>query len=215
MQIACHRCGAVLEEGTAFCPSCGAPQIRVNPEPGATPVMPPGTPGELQPPAAPVSLARPLDWGPGFKAAALMGLAAALPSSVPLVSTLCCLWVVGGAALTIKVYQRYHPGEVLTGQGVRLGAVMGLCSFAFWMLFRIAAEALRGGFQQRMVEQLHRSAAANPDPNVQEVVGKLATPEGMAIFVTLMIVIVLVSFVIFGIIGGAIGASVWGRRSSS
>jgi len=215
MQIACHRCGAMLEEGTAFCPSCGAPQIRVNPEQGATPAMPPGTPGNLQPPAEPVGMPGPLDWGAGFKAALLMGLVASLPSSVPIVSALCCLWVVGGAALAVKLYRRSHPGEVTTGQGVRLGAVTGLCAFGFWTLFRIGAEALRGGFRGRMMEQLQRSAATNPDPNVQEVVRKLATPEGMAVFVTLMIVIMLVSFVIFGVAGGAIGASLWGRRERS
>jgi hypothetical protein len=215
MQIACHRCGAVLDEGTAFCPSCGAPQIRVSPE-QATPPMPPGTPGDLQPPAMPVALPAPLDWSVGIKACALMGLVASLPSSVPIVSTLCCLWLLGGAALTVKLYRRWSPvSEITTGQGVRLGAVMGLCTFAFWVVFRIAAEALRGGFRQRMVEQLQRSAATNPDPNVQEVIRKLATPEGIAIFVTLMIVITLFSFVIFGIAGGALGASLWGRRKTS
>src|SRR3954470_18373048 len=101
MQIACHRCGAMLEEGTAFCPQCGAPQIRVETPAAsnqpATPSMPPGTPANLQPAATPVALAPPLDWGVGFKAALLMGVLAAIPASVPIASALCCLWLVGGA----------------------------------------------------------------------------------------------------------------------
>jgi len=215
MQIACHRCGAMLEEGTAFCPACGAPQIRVSADQPATPPLPPGTPGDLQPPATPFGAPAPLDWGVAFKTALMMGAVAAIPSSLPVASALCCLWLVGGAALSVMVYQRSRPGIVTTGMGARLGAVMGLCTFAFWILFRFIIEAARGDFNARMMQELRRSAAANPDPNVQQMVEKLSTPEGIAIFVTVMVVIMLVSFVVFGIIGGAIGASVWGRRGQS
>lgn len=221
MQIACHRCGAVVEEGTAFCPACGAPQIRVNAEnaPATSPV-PPGTPANLQPPATPVPLAQPrMDWGAAFKTALLTGVVAAALSAglanVPLLGVTCCIWLIGGAAFTVKLYQRSRPGIVTTGMGVRLGAVMGLVTFAFWFVFRFIAEAARGNFTARVSEQLQRSAAANPDPQAQQMIQKLATPEGIAIFVTLAVVITLVSFVIFGIIGGAIGASLWGRRSAS
>jgi hypothetical protein len=215
MQIACHRCGAMLEEGTAFCPACGAPQIRVNSDQPASPPLPPGTPGNLQPPATPVGMpgSTRIDWSAAFKVTLITGAVAAIPSSIPVASALCCLWLVGGAALTVKMYQRSRPGLVTTGMGARLGAVMGLCTFGFWLVFRFIVESARGGFTARMMQELQRSAAANPDPNVQQVVQKLNTPEGIAIFVTMMAVIMLFSFVIFGIIGGAIGASVWGRRS--
>src|ERR1051326_7417864 len=55
MDHACHQCGQEIEEGTPFCRHCGAPQIRIpGLEEAATPPMPPGTPGEVQPPAEPV-----------------------------------------------------------------------------------------------------------------------------------------------------------------
>jgi len=39
VELTCHRCGAPVEEGVAFC-HCGAPQIRVSVEPGV-PLPPP------------------------------------------------------------------------------------------------------------------------------------------------------------------------------
>src|SRR3954465_1646398 len=102
MPTTCGLRGAALEEGTAFCPSCGAAQIRVPAgDANASPAFPPGTPANGRPPATPVALARPLDWSVGFKAAVLMGLLASLPSSLPILSLACCLWVIGGAALTV------------------------------------------------------------------------------------------------------------------
>src|SRR3954447_21491594 len=157
MPTTCHRCGAALEEGTAFCPSCGAAQIRVPAgDANASPAFPPGTPGNVQPPATPVALAGPLDWSVGFKAAVLTGLLASVPSSLPILSLACCLWVIGGAALTVLLYQKWKPGMVSTGMGARLGAVAGLFSFLFWFLFKAAGQAVRGSeaFKQQLMQQM-------------------------------------------------------------
>src|SRR5581483_6640411 len=79
MERPCYRCGANVDDTNAFCPQCNAPQIRVAisageagsqhapalgeaPEPvedlrePATGPLPPGTPGELQPPATPMRI---------------------------------------------------------------------------------------------------------------------------------------------------------------
>src|SRR3954467_3157234 len=174
MPSTCHRCGAALDEGTAFCPACGAPQIRVNPvgvNDPATPPLPPGTPGNITPAGTPVALVPiPIDWSVGFKAAALMGLLAGLPTSVRYLSVLCCLWIVGGGALAVMLYQKWKPGATVTsGMGARLGAVAGLFAFAFWFLFNAAAQAAKGmgEFRTELIRQLHEAALKNPDPNAQ------------------------------------------------
>jgi hypothetical protein len=216
MQTACHRCGAVLEEGTAFCPACGAPQIRVNPAdaPG-TPAFPPGTPGNIQPPALPVATR--IDWGPGLKAALLMGLVAAVPSSIPFVSLFCCVWIIGAAALSVMLYQKWRPGLVTTGLGARLGAVTGLFTFAFWFLFAAIVQVARGTgqFREQLMQGMREGAARNPDPNAQVMIERMSTPEGIAILITLIVVCVFLAFVIFGVIGGALGASIWGKRQQA
>lgn len=221
MQIACHRCGATVEEGTAFCPACGAPQIRVNAENAATPPLPPGTPGNLQPPATPVPLGAPapIDWRRALPAVLLAAVIGAVPSYLPVISLGCCLWLGGAGALAVLFYRRRMtvPAEVTTGAGARLGAVTGLAAFLMVVALQgITALATGPGkMKQAMLEGLRRSAERNPDPNAQQIIAKMSTPEGLATLLTLMLVAGLLVYVIFGIIGGAIGASVWGRRSRS
>ena len=223
MQTACHRCGAVIEEGTAFCPQCGAAQIRVSspgPNAPATPPMPPGTPGGMQPPAQPVMMApRPLDWGTGFKVAALAGVIAALPSSVPVLSMGCCIWILGAAALSVKFYQQKQPvGSLVTaGMGARLGAVTGLASFATFVVLGVIktfAMGGRGEMREGMMQALRENAARNPDPQAQQMIEKLSTPEGLAFMVVFIIVCIGIAFLVFGLLGGVIGASLWGRKQT-
>lgn len=221
MQIACHRCGAMLEEGTAFCPSCGAPQIRVNPEQGVTPPMPPGTPGDLQPPATPVPLGNPvaIDWKRAMPA--ILGAAAigAIPSWLPIISLGCCLWLTAAGALSVLFYGKRAGGasSITVGAGTRLGAVTGLCAFLIMAALQFLGMLATGPgkVKQVMLESLRRSAERNPDPSAQQIIARMSTPEGLAMLVTVMIVGALVAYVIFGIIGGAIGASLWGRRQQS
>ena len=223
MQTACHRCGAVIEEGTAFCPQCGAAQIRVT-SPGAnapaTPPLPPGTPGGMQPPAQPVMMApAPLDWGTGFKVAALAGVIAAVPSSLPVLSIGCCIWILAAAALSVKFYQQSRPvGSVVTaGMGARLGAVTGLTSFVtFLVLGFLKAFAFggRGEMRAGMMQALRENAARNPDPQAQQMIERLSTPAGIAFMVVFVIVCIGVAFLVFGILGGTIGSSLWGRKQT-
>ena len=215
MDMACHRCGAVIAEGTAFCPQCGAAQIRVSP--AAAPSAPPPS-AYQQMPAEPLLPADTrVDWSVGFRVAALAGIIAAVPSALPLVSLGCCLWVMGAGALAVMFYQKKRlPGAVVTaGMGARLGAVSGLLAFVFYFVLQLASIAATGGggkIRGAMLEGMKQSAARNPDPNAQQMLQKMSTPEGLAILLTFMIVAGLFAFIVFGVIGGAIGASIWGRK---
>jgi hypothetical protein len=218
MDMACHRCGAIIAEGTAFCPQCGAAQIRVSP--AAAPSAPPPS-AYQQMPAEPLLPADTrVDWSVGFRVAALAGIIAAVPSALPLVSLGCCLWVMGAGALAVMFYQKKRlPGAVVTaGMGVRLGAVSGLFAFVFYFVLQLASIAATGGrgkIREAMLEGMKQSAARNPDPNAQQMLEKLSTPEGLAILLTFMIVAGLFAFIVFGVIGGAVGASIWGRKQQS
>jgi len=220
MQTACHRCGAMLDEGTAFCPSCGAPQIRVNPtsaDSAATPPLLPGTPGNMQPAAIPMAAgAARVDWSVAVKAAALMGLLAGVPSAVRLTSAGCCLWIVAGGALAVMMYQRSKPGGLVTaGMGARIGAVAGFFAFVFWFLFQLVGPGM-AEFRLRLMERMHEAATSNPDPKAQQAIQEfISTPGAPAIVLAVFIGIYFLAFVIFGLIGGAVGASVWGRKQSS
>jgi disulfide bond formation protein DsbB len=229
----CYRCAAQIDEGIAFCPHCGAPQIRVVPPeenmPASPSPMTPGGPAELPP-------TQPLPWPPGatpypplpgaiqwdlaWRGALLAGAGAAILSAVPIVSLGCCLWTLGAGAVSVALYQRRVPDTLITaGMGMRLGALAGVFAFvihavvstASFVAFRSSSE-----FRRALQEQMDKQLVNSPDPRAQEIMRQMFdwinTPQGMATFMVLILVVLAVMFVVFTAAGGALGASMFGRR---
>ncbi|MGA2902642.1 MAG: zinc ribbon domain-containing protein [Candidatus Korobacteraceae bacterium] len=237
MEYPCYRCQAEIAEGTAFCPHCGAPQIRVIPPeaesqwtPGPTPDLsaqpfppPPPTapPSSMWSPGSPYSpLPSAIRWDLAWKGALLCGVGAALLSAIPIVSVGCCLWMLGAGALSVSLYQKRAPETLITpGMGMKLGALAGLFGFVVnsvlstisFLTFRS-----RGDFRHAMEQQMQKQMASNPDPKVQEMMQHLldwmTTPQGAATMIVLFLLIMGVVFVLFTAAGGALGASMFRRR---
>jgi hypothetical protein len=151
-----------VEDGTAFCPHCGAPQIRVTTttaEPAVIPAASLALPDELQPERQPmIPVRRPpgtIDWAQGIRASALAGLLLALaiffvPAIVAgiglvfhlgqaaigllvLLASWTCILAAGG--LAVRFYRRRRPEAGLTpGMGMRLGVVSGMLGFFFYSI---------------------------------------------------------------------------------
>jgi len=126
--------------------------------------------------------------------------------------------MLGCGALSVLLYQRRVPGAFVTsGMGLRIGAVAGVVGFVastVWSVFRFAANS--GEFRSTLQEQMDKSIASNPDPRAQEIMRQLMSnlnsPEGLATFFVLLLVIMAVVFVVFSAAGGALGASMFARR---
>lgn len=147
MTTLCHNCRNSVPEGAAYCPDCGAPQLRVQGpearEAEAEPAsgdLPPRHTGEIVWPAA-------------VEAAAIYAVPAGLLLSFLAVPLVDMLWVVAGVVWTLRRYRRKVPrAPVLTPQlGGRIGLVLGL----FAAIVSTAADGLTF-----MVERygLHRGA---------------------------------------------------------
>lgn len=100
---------------------------------------------------------------------------------------------------------------------MRIGALSGVFGFVvttiLWVvLFAKNNQELRTVF----AEQMEKSIAQNPDPRTQDAarqfVGYLNTPQGLATFFVLGLVIMAVVYVVFSAAGGALGASMFARR---
>lgn len=227
MQTACYRCGATLEEGVPFCPQCGAPQIRVpgpenQAESSAASTFTPGTPANIEPPAVPIATSQ-VNWQVAVRAAALAGTGAAVLSQVPIISLGCCLWILGAGALAIGIYRRWVPEVVLTtGAGAKLGALTGVLGFAVYavisaLLLAFSTFVLGRGedIRNELRRAIEQSASANAgDPRVADMVARLSTPEGLAMLLTVMVVMFFITFVVFGAIGGSIGAAMYAPKDA-
>ena len=143
MTTLCHSCNNAIPAGAAFCPECGAPQLRVReareaePEPSGEPAV--RHTGEIAWPAA-------------VGSAAIYAVPAGLLLSFLAVPLLDMLWVVLGSVWTLRRYRRRAPrAPLLTPElGGRIGLVLGL----FAAVVSTAADALRALFVRYGLHQV-------------------------------------------------------------
>jgi ABC-type spermidine/putrescine transport system permease subunit I len=101
--------------------------------------------------------------------------------------------------------------------GMRIGAVSGAAGFVastFWLVFQFAKNSHE--FRTVLEEQMEKSIGANPDPRAQDIMrqfmNNLNTPQGLATFFVLILVVMAIAFVVFTAAGGALGAAMFARR---
>jgi hypothetical protein len=172
-----------------------------------------GTPAYPPQPAA-------IRWDLAWRGALFCGVGAAILTAIPVVSLGCCLWMLGAGALSVSFYQKRVPDTLITpGMGMKLGALAGVFAFVVnAVLSTISLVTLRtsGGFRHAMEEQMQRQMSSTPDPKVQEMMQHMLdwmnTPQGAATMIVFFLLIMAAAFVIFTGAGGALGASLFGRR---
>ena len=207
MDHPCHQCGAPVEDGVSFCPQCNAPQIRVS-----------VIPTELHPSAATPRPVLPgqVAWSYALRAAVIGGGIGSI-LCIMLAPLLKAGFIVGmaiGGAACVAIYRRRQPlARITSTMGARLGAVAGIFGFVvFASVQSLLLFAAPGGeVRQAIRDQIQQAAAQNPDPKVQDMMHMFLTPEGMAAIVIMAMVLFLIMFIIFGVIGGGLAAALGHR----
>jgi Protein of unknown function (DUF4199) len=220
-----------MPESTAFCPHCGAPQIRViTPEAETQEQAEPANPSDAIPaerPLPPVwtqgdvpfpQQSGEIRWSLAWKSTLLLGLGAAalFLISAPAIQVLAFGWLVVAGFLATHFYRRSVAHTKITpGAGMRLGALTGLFgALPLSVLWLASFTAMRysGELQQKMEEQMRSQMHANADPKMQEMIQNMlawvGTPQGAA---TMALFLVLV-FVVLSAAGGVLGASFIGHK---
>jgi len=204
-----------VEEGTAFCKHCGAPQIRVAIEPGASlPESNFGGTADARPPAPELPQSHPLPetHSKTFVPAAIAGVLEAL-------FTLFALFGVGmlmGGFLSVALYRRrtvHAPVNLSTG--ARLGLISGAIGFGiFAVVWAVELLVLHTGPQMReaAMKSLEQTAARYP-AEAQATLQYLQSPEAWPLIVALLTVFTLVAFLLLSTLGGVIGAAVLNRQN--
>ena len=216
MEHSCYQCGAAVDEGITFCPQCNAPQIRVAAREAITiPVIDSDvevkTPGfyENHPPVTA------LQWSHALPAAAMGGLMAAVVMIIP-AGPLGLVMLAAAGALSVSFYRRRNPVAALTpGAGARLGALSGVLGFGIFAIFKaIEMLVFRTGGQLReaMLQAIQQSAARSSDPQAQQAIEFLKSPQGLALMMALGLIGVCLAFMVFSSLGAALAAALLRRK---
>ena len=218
MEYPCYQCGAAVEQGTAFCPQCRAPQIRV-----AVPesVILSATTSDPAVSSIPAYYGSPLttriEWSQALPATALAGLIAAVLMMTPLAGF--GLGMVIGGSLSVVFYRRRVPvANVTPGMGARLGMVSGILGGGiFAALLSIGTVVLRAweSIRAKLIGIAEQTAARNPDPQTQQALEFFKSPEGIVLLLTTALIGTLMAFVVFSGLGGALGAALLRRKEHS
>ena len=219
MEQSCYKCGQMVEEGRVFCPHCSAPQIRVlvaEPAGAALSRTTEGTAGESALPASqtvPV-LALPVQWSRALKPC---GLAAVVATALmflglhPFVAMPCA------GFLSVVFYRQGQPVFLIRlGTATRVGAFAGLLYSALIALLTALAALLpeaREKLHEQVLENVQKMAEAHADnPQLQELLRQLKTPDGFVVFLMVLGAVLFISSVVLGGAGGAVAGAIFGRR---
>lgn len=214
-----------MEERAAFCPSCGAAQIRV-PTPEETPLPPPEEPAagpgipELALADAVQPLRLPIQWKTFSRIA--------LPLSV--VSGMGIAWfpsglmiVMGSIVLGVRLYRRRHPGPMAASQGAKLGAFVGFFGFIFFSIFSLIyfvrdGSQLRETMRETMTASIQKAVSQNPDPQTQQQLQRmmhwLGTNQGIVFFILAGMIFYLAALVLLAGITGALSVAFSGKPAN-
>lgn len=130
--------------------------------------------------------------------------------------------MVAAGGLSIAFYMRSEPhAEVRTLSGLKMGALAGLFGFLMYGIvasMTMLSAQVRSQFRVEMANSLKEAAARSADPRaidmIRPFVDRLSTPGGLATMFALMLFFLMIFFVLLSGIGGAVGASLFGRRRS-
>jgi|GEM_PF-3373583 len=123
--------------------------------------------------------------------------------------------MLAGGIVSVSVYHRRRPDvNLTTGSGARLGALSGFIGFVLLSslapLFALVLN--RGQELRQFVLDVLQRATTTTDPQFAEAFKQYQSPEGRATLIAAFLLGLLVLFVTFASLGGAIGAALARRR---
>ncbi len=214
MEYPCHRCGASVEEGTAFCPHCNAPQIRV----ATTEILQPGAqvPTLEEIPHTATGATSSIDWSRAL-APAIWGALVAISLIVTRLAAFGIAMLAAGALAVVFYHRRNPSANLSSGAGARLGAVSGALGFGILTIvfaFGIAVLHTGAELRQKMLDAVQQAAARSSDPQAAQAVEFLKTPQGLVVAMILGLILTFVAFVFFAGLGGVVGAVLLRRKDA-
>lgn len=155
-------------------------------------------------------------WKTALPGAAIGGIIAGFLMLAPYISLLFFVWMflAGGAA---AIVYRNRTGIPITARmGAKIGALTGVFAFLVTGFFYIAGWLLHPDLVRQQLQQgMQMSAARSADPQqakaMQDMVARVTSPEGMPIFLAIVLIVLFGFLVVLCSAGGAAGSTL-GRK---
>ena len=139
------------------------------------------------------------------------GTVAGVLSGIPFLNCLCCLWIIGGAALAAYLLVKDSPVALTSGDGALVGAFAGIVAAVVDSLLAIPLRSMNMAFTKRIFERLGEYLNEIPS-QWNDWINRGTEPISIAwFFVSLLISAAI--FAAFGALGGVLGMALFGKKT--
>lgn len=187
----CRECGATLPEDSRYCLQCGT-ENRPSENRTAQPQ-------------------KELDF---LKPAIAGGLALGILSSIPLIAfgnVLCCLWAQAGGGLAAWFLDKQRPGGLKYGDGAFGGVFSGLIGALVTTLISIPVQILLFT-PERIAELKAQFEQMSMQPETRELMMRIMSPGFDLTRTLLLLLLYMLLFGLFAMIGGIITTAILSRK---
>jgi hypothetical protein len=148
-----------------------------------------------------------------LRPALIAGAAAGLLSGLPFIGAgncICCLWIVGGAALAANLLAKNTAGILTSGDGAIVGALTGIVAAVVDALLSLLMRPFNMDLARRVMDKLSDFGYDIPS-NMDGILNSSSGFFSPGWFLLGLFVSAAV-FAIMGLLGGIIGVSLFGRK---
>jgi hypothetical protein len=142
-----------------------------------------------------------------INAALLGGLFIGILSALPIinVANCCCLWIIAGGALAAYLDRQSDPSPMTVGRGALAGLGAGVVGAFVWLLATMALDVVIGPLQERLIDEMRRSATDMP-PEFRALIESIGARSSSPFRWVLGFILQLMASAIFATLGGALAA---------
>lgn len=144
-----------------------------------------------------------------FVPALIGGAVAGILSAIPFFNCLCCLWIIGGALLSVYLYAKDSPVSLRASDGAIIGIFTGIAAAVINVLADIPLSTFNRELMRKWTEKIAEYAEDVPWGLEEMFEGGTSAAW---FFLSLMFSAVL--FSALGALGGIIGVSLFGKKVS-
>lgn len=149
-----------------------------------------------------------------FRPALIAGAAAGILSGLPFIGAgncLCCLWIVGGAAVAAKMLAAATPGPLKAGDGAVVGALTGIVAAVADALIGIPLRSFNLGLARSILDKAAEMGGPMPSglTDILNQSGGVLSPGWflLGLFVSAGM------FAAVGALGGVVGISLFAKKA--